>query len=335
MKEQFAPEEKNRDTASFKMDNEFNRAINEENIDFNIPRSPLSAVEQSHGANVQNLIQKIENHPHRHALQVIFNNIDNSIPSAKNQKTWFVKLGTLNCVNYSMCNPKHSAKYVCRTGTSASSTARAGTSCEMIRKRTRSTSRSPLDSQSITTSRKGDPTGTVKGRSQGITSTTSRIRSRRMQEETFLGSSQPFIRDEKFRKNMTIGLYWRSDSWDGQIGERGPHTPRYWRRNLCVPQQLEDPFEFCWFWHDDHRYRTHFKEALSSLRRLKTKRIKLITKNGKALLRLWNWQDSWWHSSEYHHDDGPSTDRSGKLAKRWLGQLFVQIYLMQSHSGIW
>ena len=68
MKEQFAPEE-NRDIALFNTDNEFNRAINEENIDFNIPRVPHSAVKRSHGVNVQNLIQKIENHPQRHGLQ--------------------------------------------------------------------------------------------------------------------------------------------------------------------------------------------------------------------------------------------------------------------------
>ena len=68
VKEQFAPEE-NRDIASFNTDNEFNRAINEENIDFNIPGLPHSVVKRSHGVNVQNLIQKIENHPHRRALQ--------------------------------------------------------------------------------------------------------------------------------------------------------------------------------------------------------------------------------------------------------------------------
>ena len=68
VKEQFAPEE-NRDIAAFNTDNEFNRAINEENIDFNIPGVPHSAVKRSHGVNVQNLIQKIENHPQRHALQ--------------------------------------------------------------------------------------------------------------------------------------------------------------------------------------------------------------------------------------------------------------------------
>ena len=68
MKEQFAFEE-NRDIASFNADNEFNRAINEEDIDFNIPGLPHSTVKQLHGASVRELIQKIENHPNRRALQ--------------------------------------------------------------------------------------------------------------------------------------------------------------------------------------------------------------------------------------------------------------------------
>ena len=64
VKEQFVPEE-NRDIASFDADDEFNRAINEDNIDFNIPGVPHSTVKRSHGVNVRNLIQKIENHPQR------------------------------------------------------------------------------------------------------------------------------------------------------------------------------------------------------------------------------------------------------------------------------
>ena len=62
VKEQFAPED-NRDIASINTDNEFNRAINEEDIDFNIPRLPHSAVKQSHGASVRDLIQKIDKPP--------------------------------------------------------------------------------------------------------------------------------------------------------------------------------------------------------------------------------------------------------------------------------
>ena len=68
MKEQFVPEE-NRDIALFDADDEFNRAIDEENIDVNIPGVPHSTVKRSHGINVRNLIQKIENHPQRQALQ--------------------------------------------------------------------------------------------------------------------------------------------------------------------------------------------------------------------------------------------------------------------------
>ena len=61
--------EVHREIASLNSDNEFNRKINEEDIDFNIPGLPHSTVKQLHSASVRELIQKIENHPHRHALQ--------------------------------------------------------------------------------------------------------------------------------------------------------------------------------------------------------------------------------------------------------------------------
>ena len=65
---EFVPAE-HRDIASSNADNKFNRATDEENIDFNIPGVPNSTVKRSHGVNVLNLIQKIENHPQRQALQ--------------------------------------------------------------------------------------------------------------------------------------------------------------------------------------------------------------------------------------------------------------------------
>ena len=65
--EEFVPAE-HRDTASSNA-NKFNLATDEENIDFNIPGVPNSMVKRSHGVNVHNLIQKIENHPQRQALQ--------------------------------------------------------------------------------------------------------------------------------------------------------------------------------------------------------------------------------------------------------------------------
>ena len=66
--EQLVPAE-HRDIASSNADNKFNRATDEENIDFNIPGVPNSTVKRSHGVNVHNLIQRIGNHPQRQALQ--------------------------------------------------------------------------------------------------------------------------------------------------------------------------------------------------------------------------------------------------------------------------
>ena len=57
-----------RDTTSSNA-NKFNLAVDEENIDFNISGVPNAMVKRSHGVNVHNLIQKIENHPQRQALQ--------------------------------------------------------------------------------------------------------------------------------------------------------------------------------------------------------------------------------------------------------------------------
>ena len=50
-------------------DNELIRERIEEDMDFNIPGLPHSTVKQLQSANVRELIQKIENHPNRHALQ--------------------------------------------------------------------------------------------------------------------------------------------------------------------------------------------------------------------------------------------------------------------------
>ena len=82
---EFVPAE-HRDIASSNA-NKFNLATDEENIDFNIPVAPNSMVKRSHGVNVRNLIQKIENHLSDMHFKVIFNNIDHSTLSAKNHKT--------------------------------------------------------------------------------------------------------------------------------------------------------------------------------------------------------------------------------------------------------
>ena len=50
-------------------DNETIRERIVEDMDFKIPGLPHSIVKQAHSASVRELIQKIEKHPNRHALQ--------------------------------------------------------------------------------------------------------------------------------------------------------------------------------------------------------------------------------------------------------------------------
>ena len=177
MKEQFAPED-NRDIASFNTDNEFNRAINEEDID---PGLPHSAVKQLHGASVRDLIQKIENR-HRHALQRHLQQRQQFNPFSKESKDMIHDVGNIELCELLDVEPKAQCKiclsywdvgivyctcgHLLRNGTEDKQ--------EICQVSLSISSRFP-----ITTSRRSDTTGTVTGRSQGITSTTSRIRPRR------------------------------------------------------------------------------------------------------------------------------------------------------------
>ena len=58
-----------REIKTLNTDNELIRERIEEDMDFKIPGLPHSIVKQAHSASVRELIQKIENHPNRHALQ--------------------------------------------------------------------------------------------------------------------------------------------------------------------------------------------------------------------------------------------------------------------------
>ena len=173
MKEQHAPDE-HREIASFNSNNEFNRAINEEDIDFNIPGVPHSTVKQLHGASVRDLIQKIENHPHRHALQRDLQQSQSFNPFSQESKHMIHEVGNIELCELLDMEPKSTVQ---------SMSIILGFGHRLLHVRTLLAQRnggeqeicpvhhgSPLDSE-LLHERKGDPTGTVMGRSQGITST--------------------------------------------------------------------------------------------------------------------------------------------------------------------
>ena len=102
----------------------------EEDMDFKIPGLPHSTVKQLQSASVRELIQKIENHPNRHDVQRDLQQSQSFNPFSQESKQMIHEVGNIELCELLTRNPKRSAKYVYHTGTSASSTARADTSCE-------------------------------------------------------------------------------------------------------------------------------------------------------------------------------------------------------------
>ena len=84
-------------------------------MDFRIPGLPHSVVTCAQSTSVRQFIQKIENHPDRHALLKDLQQNQSFNPFRPESKQLFGMLRTSNYVNNSRRNPKRSAKYVYHT----------------------------------------------------------------------------------------------------------------------------------------------------------------------------------------------------------------------------
>ena len=321
VKEQFVPEE-NRDIALFNTDNEFNRAINKENIDFNIQGLPHSAVKQSHGVNVQNLIQKIENHPHRHALQSDLQQRRQFNPFSKESKDMIKAAGNIELCELLDVEPKAQCKVCLSYWNVGIVYCTCGHFLRDGSDENKKFVKYTLDLFSIPNYyiKKGRPHGHRHGKKEEDHEYfIANSLKKKCKKRNFLGIHDRFIRDERFRKNMIeLGRCEEiSREMDKLTNEDHTHhiTPdeiRVYRNKWWIRSNFlgSDTMPV--------RHRADFKEALSTLRHLKNQENQTYYQNWQSSsLSWWNWQDSWWHfSPEYHRDDGPSTDRSGKPAKR-------------------
>ena len=191
----------------------------------------------------------------------------------------------------------------------------------MVRQRTRSTS-----SQFLTcfwfpssTSRKVDHTVTDSERKKEIKNITLRINSKRSagNENSWAftigsfvmhDSERPWSNWVALKKWFAKWTSWRTRTTHHATEEElNVYRSNWWIRSNFVGSDTM-PI----------RHRADFKEALSTLRRLKNEEDQACYQNWwqSSSSSWWNWQDSWWHpSSEYHRDDGPTTDGAGKPAK--------------------
>ena len=280
-------------------------------------------MKRSHGVNVQNLIQKIENHPQRRALQSDLQQHRQFNPFSKESRDVIKVAGNTELCELLDVEPKAQCK-VCLSHwdvgivfCTCGHFLRGGT------EENKGYLKYTLDLFSIPNYyiKKGRPHGHRYGKKEGDHEYfIANSLKKKCKKGDFLGIHDRLIRDERFRKTM-IELGRTEEvcrEMDNLANEDHTHHAtaeeiRVYRTNWWIRSNFvgSDTMPV--------RHRAEFKEALSTLRRLKNQEDQAYYQNWwqSSSSSWWNWQDSWWHSSsEYHHDDEPSTDRSGKPAKR-------------------
>ena len=303
VKEQFVPEE-NRDIASFNADNEFNRAIDEENIDFNIPGVPNSTMKRSHGVNVQNLIQKIENHPQRQALQSDLQQHRPFNPFSKESHDVIKAVGNTELCELLDVEPKAQCKACLAYWDVGIVYCTCGHFLRDDTTENKKYIKSVLDLFSIPSFyiRKGRPHGHRYGKKEGDQEYhTANQLQKKCKKRQFLSIHDRFIRDTWFRKTMIeLG---RTEEVIREMGKLAneDHT------HIATEEDELNVYRSNWWIRSNFvgsdtmpiRHRPDFKEALSTLRRLKNAEDQAYYQNWwqSSSSSWWQWQDSWWHPS--------------------------------------
>ena len=308
----------NRDTASSNA-NKFNLAIDEENIDFNISGVPNAMVKRSHGINVDNLIQQIENHPQRQALQSDLQQHRAFYPFSKESKDAITAAGNTELCETVDVEPKSQ----CRACLTYWDVGIVYCTCgHFLRDDTTVNKKkisSMLDLFSIPNFyiRKGRPHGHRYGKKEGCKEFhTAKQLQKRCRKKQYENIHDRFIRDTWFRKTMIeLG---RSEEvileMDRLASEDHSHIAKeeeidVYRGNWWIRSNLVDSDTM------PIRHRPDFKKrclhCIASRKRRTKRTMKIGRKvpphggNGKLLGGI--------PIMRPHHKDGLNTDRTGKL----------------------
>ena len=288
----FVPAE-HRDIASFNADNEFNRAIDEENIDFNIPGVPNSTVKRSHGVNVHNLIQKIENHPHRQALQSDLQQRQQFNPFSKESKVMIREAGSIELCEPLDVQPKVQCKICLSYWDVGIVYCTCGHFLQDGTEENKKFIKYTLDLLSIPNYWRphGHRYGKMLVDHEYFTANSLK---KKCKKRHFLGIHDRFIRDERFRKNMielgrSEDVCRETDKLANEVHthhateeEINENRSNWWIRSNFVGSDTMPV-----------RHRADFKEALSTLRRLKNQEDQAYYQNWQSSSSSWwNWRES-------------------------------------------
>ena len=185
--------------------NKFNLATDEENIDFNIPGVPKSMVKRSHSINVHNLIQQIENHPQRQALQSDLQQHQAFNPFSEESKDAIMAVGSTELCEIVDVEPKSQCR-ACLTNWSAGIVyCTCGHLMEDDTTENKKYISSVLDLFSIPKFyiRKGRPHGHKYGKKEGCKEYhTANQLQKKCRKKHYENIHDRFIRDKFFRKTM-------------------------------------------------------------------------------------------------------------------------------------
>ena len=276
-----------RDIASSNADNKFNLATDDANIDFLIPGFPLSVLKDAQSTSVRDVIQKIENHPQRQALQSDLQQHQAFNPFSKESQDVIKAAGNTELCEIVDVEPKAQ----CRACLAYWDVGIVYYTCgHLIRQKTRSTS-SPflISSPSGTfTSRRASHTVTDTGR-KVIKNTTMQINSK-SKKRGYKNIHDRFIRDTWLRKTMLELDRTEEEIREMDRLENEDHT------HIATEEEL-DVYRGNWWIRSNFvgsdtmpiRHRPDFKQALSTLHRLKKA-------EDKAYYQNWSQSSSssWW-----------------------------------------
>ena len=270
-----AAPEVHREIMTLNTDNELTRERIEEDMDFKIPGLPHSTVKQLQSASVRQLIQKIENHPNRDALQRDLQQSQSFSPFSQESKQMIHEVRNIELCELLDMEPKTQCKVCLSYWDIGIDYCTCG---HFLRKGTEENKKFvqyTMDFLSIPNNyiKKGRLHGHRYGKKPGDKEYYIANSLKKMcTKKNFLGIHDRFIRDEKFRKNMIDNG--RTEEICRQMDDLADedHT------HHLTPEEI-DHYRVNWWIRSNKigsdtmpiRHRSDFKQASSTLRQLKDK----------------------------------------------------------------
>ena len=298
--------------------------VNEADMDFRIPGLPHSVVKHAQSTSVRQLIQKIENHPDRHALQQDLRQNQSFNPFSPESKQMIQDVGNIELCELLETEPKTQ----CTVCLSYWNIGILYCTCGHFLHKERGDNQKfisyTMDLLSVPeyVIKKGRPHGHRYGKKPGDKEyfTANQLK-KRCKKKYFQGIHDRFIRDPEFRSRMIENH--RDEElcrrWDALADEDHTHH---------LTTQEYSLYKSKWWLHSNKQgsntvpltQRPDFKQALSTLHRLQREaeedpQVPTYSNTSQQWAQSssstwWNWQGSWWtpYPSESHDGDAPSIE---------------------------